>query len=257
MSDYIASAAEAVKSLVSSRSGAASNGGGGTTGGHVHLGQAAGYQQAELEIEGGAPIKCWFNPTQYSITKQNNWTVKQPAAGKKGPPKAQFGGSQPKDLSLDLMFDASDSSKDVRKEVIEKLFDMMEPNPSLASGQSKKSARPPTVTFTWGEVVLKAVVKQLNVQYTLFHPDGKPIRAAVKVTLMEVPEGGLDVGTNPTTRGEVMRAHVVRDGDTLQSIAFTAYSDPTRWRTIAEANDIDDPMNLERGRALAIPRLEG
>ena len=73
---------------------------------------------------------------------------------------------------------------------------------------------------------------------------------------MEVPEGGLDVGQNPTTRGEVMRAHVVRDGDTLQSIAFSAYRDATRWRAIAEANDIDDPLRLERGQALAIPRLE-
>lgn len=257
MSDYLSQAASAVQSLVAQRSSSSNGGGGGTTAGHVKLGQAAGYQQATLEIEDGSPIKCWFNPTQYSISKQNNWTVNQPAAGHRGPPKAQFGGGQPKELSLDLLFDASDTTKDVRKEVIDDLFDMMEPNPSLASGQSKRSARPPTVTFTWGEVILKAVVKQLSVQYTLFHPDGKPIRAAVHLALMEVPEGGLTAGQNPTTRGEVTHAHVVRDGDTLQSIAFTAYRDATRWRAIAEANGIDDPLDLRRGQTLAIPRLEG
>jgi nucleoid-associated protein YgaU len=254
MSDYIAAAAEAVKSLVSQPSSSPSANGGSDTPGHVRLGAATGYQAATLDIEGGASIKCWFNPTQYSITKTNTWTVR--AAAGKGKPKAQFGGAAPKELSLDLMFDASDSTKDVRKEVVEKLFEMMEAKESLASGQSKKSARPPTVTFTWGEVVLKAVVKSLNVQYTLFHPDGKPIRAAVKVNLMEIPPGGLG-GQNPTTRGEVLRAHVIRDGDTLQSIAYTAYQDATRWRVIAEANGIDDPLSLERGRALAIPRLEG
>ena len=256
MSDYIATAAEVVKSLVSQRSSRPSANGGSDTPGHVKLGEATGYQAATLDIEGGASIKCWFNPTQYSVTRTNTWNVKQPAVGKKGAPKAQFGGGQPRELSLDLLFDASDSTKDVRKEVIEKLFEMMEPNASFASAQSKKSARPPIVTFTWGEVVLKAVAKSLNVQYTLFHPDGKPIRAAVKITLMEVPQGGLD-GQNPTTRGEVLRAHVVRDGDSLQSIAYTAYQDATRWRAIAEANGIDDPLSLERGRALAIPRLEG
>ena len=73
---------------------------------------------------------------------------------------------------------------------------------------------------------------------------------------MEIPPGGLG-GQNPTTRGEVLRAHVVRDGDTLQSIAYVAYQDATRWRVIAEANGIDDPLTLERGQALAIPRLEG
>jgi len=257
MSDYIATAADVIKSLVSQRS-PAPVGANGATPGHVHLDPAAGYQKAELQIENGAAIQCWFNPTQYSISKSNNWSVKAPTGSKKGqPPKAQFGGGQPKELSLDLLFDASDSSKDVRKEVIEKLFSMMEPDPALASGQSKKSARPPIVTFSWGQVVLKAVAKQLSVQYTLFHPDGKPIRAAVKLSLMEVPEAGLEGGTNPTTRGEVLGAHVVRDGDTLQSIAFTSYRDPTKWRAIADANGIDDPHRLERGRQLAIPRLEG
>jgi nucleoid-associated protein YgaU len=48
----------------------------------------------------------------------------------------------------------------------------------------------------------------------------------------------------------------VRDGDSLPSIAFAAYGDPTQWRAIAEANEIDDPLRLPRGRALAIPRLE-
>ena len=50
--------------------------------------------------------------------------------------------------------------------------------------------------------------------------------------------------------------HLVREGDSLASIAFAAYGDPTLWRTIAEANEIDDPLRLPRGRALAIPRLE-
>ena len=51
--------------------------------------------------------------------------------------------------------------------------------------------------------------------------------------------------------------HRVRDGDSLPSIAYDAYGDPTQWRTIAEANDIDDPLRLRRGSELSIPRLDG
>jgi len=242
----------AVSELASARpaAGPASPSGAGPA--HAHL-DATGYQHAKLQFEGGNEIQCWFNPTQYSISKSNTWNVK-PVVGKKGPPKAQFGGGQPKELSLDLLFDASDSSKDVRSEVVDQLFEMMEANDKFASGQSKKSARPPTVTFTWGAQVLKAVAKSLSVQYTLFRPDGKPLRAAVKLSLMEVPEGGLE-GQNPTTRGEVLESRIVRDGDSLQSLAYAAYGDPTQWRVIAEANGIDDPLVLTRGRSLVIPRL--
>jgi nucleoid-associated protein YgaU len=214
-----------------------------------------GFQPAQLEIEEKAAIKCWFNPTQYSISKSNTWNVKPPVGKKKGPPKAQFGGGQPKELSLDLLFDASDTKDDVSK-VVDSLFDVMEADDRFADAQHKKSGRPPAVTFTWGRQILKAVVKSLSVQYTLFHPDGRPVRASVKLSLMEVPPGGLD-GQNPTTRGEVLRTHLVKDGDTVQSIAYEAYHDPTRWRVIADANGIDDPLRLPRGLSLAIPRLEG
>ena len=50
--------------------------------------------------------------------------------------------------------------------------------------------------------------------------------------------------------------HLVKDGDSLPSIAYRAYGDATRWRTIADANDIDDPLRLRRGTALTVPRLE-
>jgi nucleoid-associated protein YgaU len=48
----------------------------------------------------------------------------------------------------------------------------------------------------------------------------------------------------------------VRDGDSLPSIAYDAYGDPTQWRVIAEANDVDDPLRLRRGTDLRIPTLE-
>ena len=53
-----------------------------------------------------------------------------------------------------------------------------------------------------------------------------------------------------------LRVHQVRDGDSLPSIAYDAYGDPTRWRPIAEANGIDNPLSLRRGRELTIPRLD-
>jgi nucleoid-associated protein YgaU len=39
-------------------------------------------------------------------------------------------------------------------------------------------------------------------------------------------------------------------------VAFRRYGNPNMWRGIAEANGIDDPMRLRRGRELNIPRLE-
>jgi nucleoid-associated protein YgaU len=49
----------------------------------------------------------------------------------------------------------------------------------------------------------------------------------------------------------------VESGQYLDTIADDIYGDPGRWRLIAEANDIDDPLDLPPGRRVVIPELEG
>src|SRR5262249_13132252 len=151
-------------------------------------------------------LECWFNPKEYTIQKQNQWKV-DPVVGT-ALPTAQFGGGQPRKLSLDLLFDASDSDLDVSS-VTDRLFKMMEVNKARGSGGGKNSGRPPMVTFTWGgTVTFKAVADSLSVQYTLFRPDGSPIRAQAKLSLIQVEKaqdksggkGNNPKGPNPTTR---------------------------------------------------------
>ena len=47
--------------------------------------------------------------------------------------------------------------------------------------------------------------------------------------------------------------YVIQSGDSLASIAQEVYGDPTRWRDIARANDLDEPYALTVGQPLRIP----
>ena len=221
-----------------------------------------GFKKAELEIDGGETIAVLFNPTEYTITKTNTWNFKE-VQGASLPP-AEFGGGNPRELSLSLLLDASvlDASQSV-KTVSDKLFKMME----VADGQPAGGSRsmPPFVTFRWGAVdTFKAVCTSLTVAFQLFKPNGDPLRADVKIQLKQAEQASTassnsaNQGTNPTTRSIAGRGvHTVQDGDSLPSIAYRAYGDATTWRTIAEANGIDDPLRLRRGTALALPEIEG
>lgn len=218
------------------------------------------FQKAYLKIEKGETIECWFNPKEYSLSRTNKWKT-DPVPGS-ALPKTQFTGSDPHKLNIDLLFDDSDShSGDVRT-ICGKLLDMMEVDEKFGSG-GKNNARPPMVEFGWGGVVtFNAICESLSIQYTLFKPNGVPLRAQVKLALTQAEPapakstGGGAKRQNPTTMGMAgLRSHVVRDGDSLPSIAYAAYSDATQWRLIAEANNIDDPLALRRGTVLSIPRF--
>ena len=219
-----------------------------------------GFQKAKLEIDGQEPIECGFNPAEYTIVKTNVWTFK-PRTGV-DLPDGEFGGGNPRMIRLALLLDVSllGENESIR-EVTDRLFKMMETG---GGGGGGGGSVPPFVTFTWGSVnTFKAVATSLSVQFKLFHPNGEPIRADIGLELAQAEKASTASASsggepqNPTTRAlRGMKIHTVADGDSLASIAYSAYGDPTRWRLIAEANDIDNPLALRRGTPLTIPRLE-
>ena len=216
-----------------------------------------GFKKAELEIDGGETIQVLFNPTEYTITKTNTWNFKT-VKGKSLPP-ASFGGGNPREVSLSLLLDVSLLQGQSVLDITNKLFKMMDV-PS-GSGSGGASSAPAFITFRWGAVdTFKAACTSLTVAYQLFRPNGEPIRADVKMQLKQTGEastassGSANKGQNPTTRGTgSLGMHVVQDGDTLPSIAYKAYGDATRWRLIAEFNDVDNPLHLRRGMPLTLP----
>jgi hypothetical protein len=220
-----------------------------------------GFTKATLTIDGGPVIECYFNPTEYSISKSNEWTYEK-VTGTSLPP-ATFSGGAPRQLDLSLLLDQTlGVGKMTVQAATDALFKMMEV-PAGASGGGT-TAVPPFITFQWGTVIpFKAVCTSLTVAYKLFKPTGEPLRAEVKLTLKQADKAssktghGANKGQNPTTRANAgFGVHTVRDGDTLPSIAYQTYGDATRWRIIAEANDVDNPLHLRRGSALSLPKLE-
>ena len=212
--------------------------------------------KASLELETGERIECLFNPKDYTVTKANNWK----AEAKQGATAAvpSFTGGNPWEMNLQLLFDASLLQPKVTvKDTTTTLFDAMNAKIGEGAGSpgKKNTMRPPKITFHYGWFSFVGVAKSLSVQYTLFTDQGEPIRADVKLSLMQwEPERK---GQNPTTRSEGgLGTHLVRDGDSLASIAHQVYGDPTQWRAIAVANGIDDPLRLRSGSALSVPRLD-
>ena len=202
-------------------------------------------------------IKCLFNPKEYTFTKTNSWTADQKTGG--NIPQLNFGGGQPATLTMELFFDtfavARDGGdpKDVRKEYTDEVWKLMETDDHLKDKKTKKS-RPPKVRFQWGSVTFTAVITSLTQKFTLFLPNGTPVRATMNVTFQQVQDPAQKPKTNPTSGGAGgERVWTVSEGDTLGWIAYQEYGDTSRWRLIAEANQLAEVRRLMPGMVLVIP----
>lgn len=200
-------------------------------------------------------LVCQFNPATLKITKENNW------AGDENPsfnsPKLKFGGGNAATYELELFFDSysTDPPKDVR-EYTNKLMQLT----LRGAGYSMflvPFSNPPSVSFVWGKITLfNAVVEKVEITYTMFAPDGTPIRAKASVNLKQNELLGDDIipAQNPTSRTDSRKTRYANMHERLDYIAFEEYGDSRYWRLLAEANGLDDPFNLADGQLLVIPQ---
>ncbi|AYG81842.1 hypothetical protein DWB77_04009 [Streptomyces hundungensis] len=197
-------------------------------------------------------VKFQFNPSQVQLGRSANWITTPAISYNRGaPPK--FTGAMPASLQLEVFLDASGtpSSNTVQSQV-ELLLSCCE---VTSQSISAKAPSPPWVEFSWGSfstVQFVAYVTSVNASYTLFSPNGMPLRATCTLALTEVASE--TKRQNPTSGAlSARRVHRTVAGDTLASLAWREYGDATQWRTIAEANEIDDPMRLRPGTELLLP----
>jgi hypothetical protein len=201
-------------------------------------------------IDTGEEIICLFNPSEYTLVRNNTWT-EMPVKGA-NIPNLEFGGGGSTSLSMQLFLDTSTTGGDVRTTTnkIRKLMDI----DSSAKDMTSAKGRPPMVEFQWGRIwTFKAVITSMTERCTMFRDDGIPIRATVDVTFLQAKDAGVYPAQNPTTMGTTgYKVWTVRDGDTIDWIAYTEYGDSKMWRYIADINGLDNPNRLRPGQKLSI-----
>ena len=97
------------------------------------------------------------------------------------------------------------------------------------------------------------MLESVSQQYTRFLTNGSPVRAYLKLSLLESEPPG----PAPTAGGapEPQSVVTVREGENLSQIAARTTGDPKNWRKIATENRIDNPRKLAIQITLKLPNI--
>jgi hypothetical protein len=203
------------------------------------------FQRIQITPEGQDMFEVLFNPTQYSVDKGN--TIAQAAIPGLEGPILQYVHGNMKTLSMDLFFDTYEERTTVTQRT-NLIYSLLRPDPSTHA--------PPICHLRWGQFFrFVGVLDHVSGKFTLFLPNGTPVRATLSVVFNEYIDVGDLVKEQPTQSADHRKNRVVRAGDRIDNIAAEEYGDPAKWRPIAEANELDNPWLLQPGYVLVIPRL--
>lgn len=198
----------------------------------------------------GTPMEVEFNPEEYTLNQDNNFAV-QTIPGLQSP-LLQFINGNLRTLDMELFFDTWDSTlpvdqkPDVRT-LTDPFINLMEIDPNLHA--------PPVLKVKWASLQFQCVLAKASQKFILFRPDGTPVRSRVTVTFQEFLTADQQAQQTQKFSSDLTKVHTVVAGESLSDIAYQHYEDPTIWRPLAIANDLDNPLDLHAGQKLIVPSL--
>lgn len=217
----------------------------------LQLLKITGYSDENFQSKIGSPYAVMINPESIKWNRKIDYNEQQApdtssASQKyKHTPSAEF--------SFDIVIDCTgvvDKSRVDMKKEISALED-------IVYTYNGKIHRPNFVKIQWGKnITFNSVLKSFDTTYTLFKPDGSPLRAKISLSFGEY--------INPKTvkqkdkRSSPDLTHLVKtvDGDTLPHLSQKMYNSPDYYIQLARFNGLNKFRNLKSNLDLVFPPIE-
>ena len=202
-----------------------------------------------------AAIAVMFNPSDYTLTRDINYA--QAAVPGLSAPLLQFVNGSVPTLEMELFLDTYETNvqngrtlnqagDDVRN-LTSQVTGLMDIDPNTHA--------PPVLLFTWASLSFTCVLAKVMQKFTMFLPDGTPVRARLQVLFQGYNNGNTEQKEVKRKTADYSQTYLTAAGDNLSRVAWRVYGNAALWRPIGLHNAIADPLRLTAGTPLYIPKL--
>lgn len=198
------------------------------------------------------PVTVMINPSSYAQRLAVDYT-EDDAAGSTGQARA-FNKECGVGLDLELVFDGTGTVAFATKQTVAQQILALR---RLGLAINPDTHRPNYVKLTWGTLLFKGQLKSLDINYTLFNPDGSPLRAKVKASFLGFHDRSDGAKGQKLSSPDLTHRVTVGAGETLPLLCHRIYGDSGYYLQVAEVNGLDGFRALAAGTVLTFPPLSG
>jgi hypothetical protein len=203
------------------------------------------------------PFTVWINPASYSRKTAIRYNDRQ-AQGSPGP-SPEFNRIADEDVSFELIFDATGviPPPGNKKSYSNGVADGIKQFTTLTATVNGAIHSPNYLILAWAQLQFQCVLVSMSTNYTLFMPDGTPLRAKVAVTFKSYASEAALAKKAYKRSPDVTHLVTVEAGDTLPLLCHRIYGDSRYYAKVAAFNGLSNFRGVPPGTQLLFPPLSG
>ena len=205
----------------------------------------------------GTPFTVMINPASYTHKYKICYNNRQVQGDNGGSP--EFNKIAVDRVNFELIFDGTGVLPTAMPGILpsteDGIADTLQSFRELVFDYTGDIHSPKYLKLTWGTFVFQCRLESMDLTYTLFMPDGTPLRAKAQLNFLGYTALA-DLARDAEEESPDMSHLVtVRAGDTLPLLCFRIYGDSRHYLEVARANNLSSVQALAAGARLLFPPL--
>ncbi|RUT67870.1 hypothetical protein D0817_24040 [Flavobacterium cupreum] len=215
----------------------------------LELMKITGYTDEEFQNKfAGNPYAFMINPESIKVQKSIEYNEQQAPATSSASQKYK---STPSDkLSFEIVIDCT-GVVDAKRVDMAKEITALE---TIIYTYNGKIHRPNFVKVQWGQnITFNGVLDSIDISYTLFKPDGSPLRAKISLSFSQYISPKTVTMTDAPESPDLTHIVTVSDGMSLPQLCLQTWNDDSMYVQVAQYNKLNKFRNLSGIDKLIFP----
>lgn len=206
-----------------------------------------------ITLEEQVKFETQINPSDFKHSHRIGYNTTADMGAAKTEPK--FASTEPEDISFSIVLDDTGAVEDVpgQPSDVKQQIDLLS---KVVYDYVNDAGEPPHVRLLWGTLIFFGRLRSMTTQYSLFKPNGDPLRAKIELSFVGASSSSKNQLVNQRASSNAMtRTQTVKEGDTVASVCADKYKDDSfeRQAQVADANNLSSLTDLKPGDTLVIP----
>lgn len=215
-----------------------------------------GYSDSGFNKEAGS-FQVWINPESYTHVYRVCYNDRQAQGSPGGSP--DFDKIPSDRVSFELVFDGTGVVPSPNPGVLPFAADgvakQVDAFKNLVFSYAGNIHSPRYLQLVWGTMLFRCRLSELSIAYTLFKPDGTPLRARANATFVGYTDEVTLAKKAKKSSPDLTHVLTVREGDTLPLMCWQVYGSSEWYPRVAAANGLAGFRDLAVGMELVFPPL--